>query len=148
MTVVTWVIRRLRAHVAERDLSSREEEGTEGHHFGVTPLNVRRYAGSAALGVVKARERERYRLLFLSVGIFLGSLQTVEDIGHSSVLCGSDTLSKELRECSIPFTGECASQFTNKYEKWRRKVPQGGNLLDSNICQHPQIVTGRVDGIL
>jgi hypothetical protein len=103
--------------LAERDHSRLEERGTEGHYIRLRILNIRPYAWCAASDVVIAREPEFYRLLFLSVGISLGSLQTVEVIGHSSVLCAGDTLSKELRECNILITGECASQITKKYEK-------------------------------
>ena len=148
ITVVSGVISWRRAQIAERDHSRREEEGTEGHNIPLRILNICPYVALAASDIVIAREGECYWLLFLSVGISLCSLQIEEVIGHSSVLSGADILSKELCECRILATGECASQFTKKHEKWQRKVPQGRYLLDSSICQPRKVGAGCIDGIL
>lgn len=112
ISVVIWRITRRRAHGAERDHSIPEKGGTEGHHILLRTLYIRPYACFAPSDGVIARERECYRLLFLSVDIRLGSLQIVEPTGQGSVLCGADILSKELRERRILATSERAAQFT------------------------------------
>jgi hypothetical protein len=145
ITVVTRQISRTRAHVVERD-HPREEGGTEDHHIRRRKRDIRPYiVGAVSLGV-KARERESYRLLFLSVGILLGSLQTVEVIGHSFVLYGDDTLSKELRECCILATGECTSQRNMRNVDGKYCRAEGGDLLDTSICQLSIVGAGLVNG--
>lgn len=97
-------------HVTERDHPRRrEEEGTEGHQISLWNLNIRPHVISAAIVEVIARECKCYRPFFFSVGIFFDSLQFIELIGHSSVLSGANTLSKEFGECCILTASECTS---------------------------------------
>lgn len=67
-SVVTWLKRWSRAHLAERGRSRREEDGKESFHILRRFLNVRPYAFFAVSDKINEREREFYRLLFLSVG--------------------------------------------------------------------------------
>ena len=113
ISVAVWSITRRRAHVAERDHSIPEEGGTKGHHILLRSLYIRSYACFAPSARVIARERERYWLLFLRIGILLGPLQIVEPTGQGSGL----TFFPKNSATAVSWPPVSALHSSQKYEK-------------------------------
>src|SRR5712672_1250599 len=111
--IVAWDITRIRAHVTEPMHSRPEEWPTEGHKVRFRIFDICTYTIPTTAVLVNTRKRECYRLLFLSVGVLLGSLKVVKATGNSPVsrIRGG---AKKFLECSILVAFKGTEEFETK----------------------------------